>query len=49
MRLDDLGLTDLDRFAHGFPHDVFAFLRREVPVWFHPPTAHRPGGEDSGW
>jgi cytochrome P450 len=45
MRLDELDLTDLDRFARGFPHDVFAFLRREAPVWFHPPTEHTPGGE----
>jgi cytochrome P450 len=41
----DVDLTDLDRFAVGFPHDVFTRLRREAPVWFHPPTAHTPGGE----
>ncbi len=41
----DVDLTDLDRFAHGFPHDVFTRLRREAPVWFHPPTPHTPGGE----
>jgi cytochrome P450 len=41
----DIDLTDLDRFAHGFPHDDFATLRREAPVWFHPPTARAPGGE----
>lgn len=41
----DIDLTDLDRFSHGFPHDVFTALRRERPVWFHPPTAHTPGGE----
>ncbi|HSP96567.1 MAG TPA: cytochrome P450 [Candidatus Dormibacteraeota bacterium] len=41
----DVDLTDLDRFANGFPHDVFTMLRRERPVWFHPPTAHTPGGE----
>jgi cytochrome P450 len=40
-----IDLTDLDRFAHGFPHDVFTRLRREAPVWFHPPTVHTPGGE----
>jgi len=45
MRLADVDLTDLDRFAHGFPHDVFTMLRREAPVWFHPATAHTPGGE----
>ncbi len=42
---DDIDLTDLDRFAAGFPHHVFDELRRESPVWFHPPTAHTPGGE----
>ena len=41
----DIDLTDLDRFVDGFPHDVFTFLRREAPVWFHPPTVHTPGGE----
>ncbi len=41
----DVDLTDLDRFTAGFPHDVFTRLRREAPVWFHPPTAHTPGGE----
>ena len=41
----DVDLTDLDRFAGGFPHDVFTRLRREAPVWFHPPTVHTPGGE----
>jgi cytochrome P450 len=43
--LDAVDLTDLDRFAAGFPHDLFTALRRERPVWFHPPTAHTPGGE----
>jgi cytochrome P450 len=42
---DDIDLTDLDRFAAGFPHHVFDDLRRESPVWFHPPTMHTPGGE----
>jgi len=41
----DVDLTDLDRFANGFPHEVFTALRRERPVWFHPPTVHTPGGE----
>ena len=45
MTTDDIDLTDLDRFAAGFPHDLFTFLRREAPVWFHPPTTHTPGGE----
>lgn len=43
--LDDIDLCDLDLFANGFPHDVFDRLRREAPVWWHPPTEHTPGGE----
>ena len=38
-------LCDLDRFADGFPHDLFTELRREHPVWFHPATPNVPGGE----
>ena len=45
MRLDEIDLTELDRFAHGFPHELFTTLRRDAPVWFHPPTAHTPGDE----
>jgi cytochrome P450 len=45
VRLAELDLTDLDLFANGFPHDAFAIHRREAPVWWHPPTAHTPGGE----
>src|SRR4051794_27508242 len=32
-------------FLHGFPHDFFAWLRREHPVWWHEATEHTPGGE----
>jgi cytochrome P450 len=42
---DDVDLTDLDSFTTGFPYHVFDALRRESPVWFHPPTPHTPGGE----
>src|SRR6476620_221288 len=38
-------LTDLDHFAHGFPHEVFELHRREAPVRWHDPTVHTPGGE----
>ena len=38
-------LTDLDRFSHGFPHEVFEVHRREAPVWWHEPTEHTPDGE----
>jgi cytochrome P450 len=43
--LTDIDLTDLDRFANGFPHDLFTRLRRDVPVWWHAPTSHTPNGE----
>jgi cytochrome P450 len=41
----DVDLTDLDVFAHGFPHDVFTRLRRDAPVMWHEPTVHTPDGE----
>jgi cytochrome P450 len=41
----DTDLTDLDLFATGFPHPVYARLRRDAPVWWHAPTAHTPDGE----
>ncbi|MGW2559333.1 cytochrome P450 [Streptomyces sp. NPDC001514] len=37
-------LTNLDHFANGFPHDLFARLRREAPVGWHEPTEHTPRG-----
>jgi cytochrome P450 len=40
-----IDLTDLDNFAHGFPHDLFAIHRRAAPVWWHEPTANTPDGE----
>lgn len=44
MELDEIDLTDLNLFVDGFPHDVFAELRREVPVWWQVPTEHTPDG-----
>ena len=41
----DLDLTDLAAFADGPPHDAYRWLRDEVPVFWHEPTAHTPGGE----
>lgn len=43
--LDAIDLCDLALFEGGFPHDVFAALRAERPVWFHPPTPNVPGDE----
>jgi cytochrome P450 len=44
VNLEDIDLTDLDRFVDGFPDEVFAHLRQEAPVWWHPATAHTPDG-----
>ncbi|MET0158502.1 MAG: cytochrome P450, partial [Acidimicrobiales bacterium] len=41
----EVDLTDLDLFADGFPHELFALHRREAPVWWHEPTEHTPDGE----
>lgn len=38
-------LTDLDNFAAGFPHELFAVHRTEAPVYWHSPTEHTPDGE----
>ena len=45
MVLDGVDLTDLDNFADGFPHGLFARHRAEAPVWWHEPTEHTPDGE----
>jgi cytochrome P450 len=44
-RLADFDLTDLDNFADGFPHHIFAVHRAEAPVYWHEPTEHTPDGE----
>ncbi|WP_006241626.1 cytochrome P450 [Mycolicibacterium tusciae] len=43
--LAEIDLTDLDNFANGFPHELFAVHRREAPVYWHAPTANTPDGE----
>ncbi len=43
--LSGIDFTDLDNFAHGFPHDLFAAHRREAPVYWHEPTDNTPDGE----
>jgi len=44
VKLEEIDLTDLDRFTAGFPHDVFTELRRRAPLWWHEPTVHTPDG-----
>jgi len=36
MNLSDVRLTDLDLFEQRTPHEMFALLRREAPVYHHP-------------
>ena len=43
--MSGVDLTDLDAFAGGFPHAIFARHRAEAPVYWHEPTAHTPDGE----
>ena len=46
--LSGIDFTDLDNFANGFPHELFAVHRREAPVYWHEPTDNTPDGEASG-
>ncbi|MGE2815633.1 cytochrome P450 [Mycobacterium heidelbergense] len=43
--LAGIDFTDLDNFANGFPHELFAVHRREAPVYWHQPTDNTPDGE----
>lgn len=43
--LAEIDFTDLDNFANGFPHDLFAIHRREAPVYWHAATDNTPDGE----
>ncbi len=43
--LAQIDLTDLDNFANGFPHELFAVHRREAPVFWHEPTDNTPDRE----
>jgi cytochrome P450 len=43
--LSGIDFTDLDNFANGFPHELFAVHRREAPVYWHEPTDNTPDAE----
>lgn len=43
--LAGIDFTDLDNFANGFPHELFAVHRREAPVYWHEATDNTPDGE----
>ncbi|BCI55302.1 putative cytochrome P450 126 [Mycolicibacterium litorale] len=45
MISSQIDFTDLDNFANGFPHELFAIHRRDAPVYWHEPTEHTPDGE----
>lgn len=45
IAVTDIDFTDLDHFANGFPHELFAAHRREAPVYWHEPTDNTPDGE----
>lgn len=44
-QLTRIDFTDLDNFAGGFPHELFALHRRLAPVFWHEPTEHTPDAE----
>lgn len=43
--LATIDFTDLDNFADGFPHELFALHREHAPVYWHEPTENTPDGE----
>jgi cytochrome P450 len=45
VTLAGIDFTDLDNFADGFPHLLFAVHRREAPVYWHSATENTPDGE----
>jgi cholest-4-en-3-one 26-monooxygenase len=38
MELSDIDLTKTETFVDGVPHEWFAFLRQNAPVWWHEET-----------
>ncbi len=42
IRLEDVDLLDPDAYADGVPHETFAMLRREAPVYRHPSALTSP-------
>ncbi|MGB7053219.1 MAG: cytochrome P450 [Acidimicrobiales bacterium] len=44
MELSDINLCDPDNFVAGVPHEWFAQLRREAPVYWHPDPNSLGGG-----
>src|SRR5689334_20803989 len=45
----DVDLTDQELYRGGFPHELFADLRRRGAVLAHPPAVPRRGGPEMGF
>ncbi|HVM96837.1 MAG TPA: hypothetical protein VMT89_10625, partial [Candidatus Acidoferrales bacterium] len=43
MKLSEVDLYDLDEWERGVPHETFALLRREAPVYWHKEPKNGPG------
>jgi cytochrome P450 len=39
MNLEEIDLTRSETYRNGFPHEIFATLREQAPVWRHPETS----------
>ena len=44
-----LDLTDVRHYRRGFPHALFAQLRRDAPVWWHPAPANFRSADAGFW
>lgn len=49
MRLEDIDLSKLASFGGDMPDHWFTFLRKEAPVWFHPPVEDPDLGGEGFW
>ena len=49
VTIDAIDLSKPALFRRGFPHEVFSALRREAPVWWHPPPENTDFGGRGFW
>ena len=45
MNLESINLCDLGQFERGCPHETFAYLRQNAPIWWHPGNVDTPDNE----
>jgi cytochrome P450 len=45
MNLASINLCSLEQFENGCPSEVFSFLRKNAPVWYHPKNKDTPDNE----